>query len=454
MSEPATNAEIEDVLSSIRRLVAQDIRPRADAGTHPSEGAREDAGRLVLTPALRVDEEPAEHEFTEEDTDAKSILSGAEPDHDFGEYEDDGAYAAPPAAALTPAAEHTAPDPDHYAAPDLEQRIAELEAAISEAPDAEWEPDEGDQSYATEDTARQWDEDAESDLATDDFEIREDLGAARQVAAEEGPVAEAEMLTDVEEDHGAQLIDLPMMAGAETSEESYDDEAASEPLGSAAWDDAETDTGAWQEAEENAASEPEPVTEAEATAWDTSDAAAAEEAVTSDPEQLSEQSDWVETPEHDAFDDLSAAVAADDYDEGTQDLTAEPMGQEDTATDATDVEAVVTEAALAEALPPVTSERADDMPVDDDSLSALSDVIAEPEITDSQETGEFIQEDAAGFDLGELDETIIDEEALRDLVADIVRQELQGALGERITRNVRKLVRREIHRALASQELD
>lgn len=48
----------------------------------------------------------------------------------------------------------------------------------------------------------------------------------------------------------------------------------------------------------------------------------------------------------------------------------------------------------------------------------------------------------------------IDEEALRDLVVDIVREELQGALGERITRNVRRLVRREIHRALASQELD
>jgi len=48
---------------------------------------------------------------------------------------------------------------------------------------------------------------------------------------------------------------------------------------------------------------------------------------------------------------------------------------------------------------------------------------------------------------------ILDESALRDLVADIVRQELQGVLGERITRNVRKLVRREIHRALASQEL-
>ncbi len=53
-----------------------------------------------------------------------------------------------------------------------------------------------------------------------------------------------------------------------------------------------------------------------------------------------------------------------------------------------------------------------------------------------------------------VDEAFLDEAALRDMVSEIVRQELQGALGERITRNVRKLVRREIHRALASQELD
>ncbi|WP_420013805.1 hypothetical protein [Tateyamaria sp.] len=52
------------------------------------------------------------------------------------------------------------------------------------------------------------------------------------------------------------------------------------------------------------------------------------------------------------------------------------------------------------------------------------------------------------------DDDILDEDALRELVSDIVRQELQGALGERITRNVRKLVRREIHRALAAQDLE
>lgn len=48
---------------------------------------------------------------------------------------------------------------------------------------------------------------------------------------------------------------------------------------------------------------------------------------------------------------------------------------------------------------------------------------------------------------------VVDEKILRDLVAEIVRSELQGALGERITQNLRKLVRREIHRALAARDL-
>ena len=46
----------------------------------------------------------------------------------------------------------------------------------------------------------------------------------------------------------------------------------------------------------------------------------------------------------------------------------------------------------------------------------------------------------------------LDEAELRDLVAEIVRSELQGALGEQITQNVRKLVRREIQRALIAQK--
>lgn len=43
---------------------------------------------------------------------------------------------------------------------------------------------------------------------------------------------------------------------------------------------------------------------------------------------------------------------------------------------------------------------------------------------------------------------ILDEEALRQVVNDIVREELQGELGDRISRNLRKLIRREIAQML------
>ena len=52
------------------------------------------------------------------------------------------------------------------------------------------------------------------------------------------------------------------------------------------------------------------------------------------------------------------------------------------------------------------------------------------------------------------DAALLDEAALRKMVVEIVRQELQGPMGERITRNVRKMVRREIYRVLSSQEFE
>lgn len=48
----------------------------------------------------------------------------------------------------------------------------------------------------------------------------------------------------------------------------------------------------------------------------------------------------------------------------------------------------------------------------------------------------------------------LSEDALRSMVSTIVREELQGPMGERITRNVRKLVRREIFRILNSKEFE
>ncbi len=52
------------------------------------------------------------------------------------------------------------------------------------------------------------------------------------------------------------------------------------------------------------------------------------------------------------------------------------------------------------------------------------------------------------------DGRLIDEAALRRVVQEVLREELQGPLGERITRNVRKLVRREIHNILTTQEFE
>lgn len=51
-----------------------------------------------------------------------------------------------------------------------------------------------------------------------------------------------------------------------------------------------------------------------------------------------------------------------------------------------------------------------------------------------------------------LADTLIDEDMLRALVAQLVREELRGQLGERITLLVRKLVRAEIARALDERE--
>ncbi|PWK55316.1 hypothetical protein [Roseicyclus mahoneyensis] len=58
------------------------------------------------------------------------------------------------------------------------------------------------------------------------------------------------------------------------------------------------------------------------------------------------------------------------------------------------------------------------------------------------------------FTFPETEDGLLDEETLRDIIAEVVREELQGALGQRITRNVRKMVRREIRLALAAEEFE
>ncbi|MCF1710929.1 hypothetical protein L0V05_19140 [Tabrizicola sp. J26] len=65
MSEPMTNVEIEDVLSSIRRLVSEDFRA-------PPSGHVKTVEKLVLTPALRV---VSDNDAAEEPVDLHSIIT-------------------------------------------------------------------------------------------------------------------------------------------------------------------------------------------------------------------------------------------------------------------------------------------------------------------------------------------------------------------------------------------
>ncbi len=55
----------------------------------------------------------------------------------------------------------------------------------------------------------------------------------------------------------------------------------------------------------------------------------------------------------------------------------------------------------------------------------------------------------AGGEVVEDDDVYLDVDALREMITEVVRDELRGRLGETITRNVRKMVRQEIARAIS-----
>ncbi len=127
----------------------------------------------------------------------------------------------------------------------------------------------------------------------------------------------------------------------------------------------------------------------------------------------------------------------------------------DTAADPseTDASAVAQVDGVGEAEAPADSEQAADDLLADDAI--------EPEPQHDQNAPDDTGRGAEVEDLGESpfsfpdDEvSIVDEEMLREIISDVVRQELQGEMGKRITRNIRKLVRREIRIALATDELE
>lgn len=132
MSDPVTNVEIEDVLSSIRRLVAQGDKPRNGAKEQENNAPAQkpQAERFVLTPALRVAEVDAaetDDEISESDAHAAQFIAPvSEP------------LVLTPADAMQEPMVHDGMTASERAS--LEATIAELEAAVTSQPD-EWEPD-------------------------------------------------------------------------------------------------------------------------------------------------------------------------------------------------------------------------------------------------------------------------------------------------------------------------
>ena len=178
MSDALNTLEVEDVLSSIRRLVSEDIRP-VNRGPDPGEA---EANKLLLTPALRV----VQAEFAAQERGVDEV-------------------------------------------------VAALSAGVAQQ-DAEWEPETGDLSMAAEGVT----EVAEAGIWEDvpvieDYAAPLDFVSTRRAAAEEPTEEQAE----IAEAEAEPLPGWAQSAGAEDSDAPHPDPAVSaleEP--DAVWADA------------------------------------------------------------------------------------------------------------------------------------------------------------------------------------------------------------------------
>ena len=368
MSDPVTNVEIEDVLSSIRRLVSDGDKARTrdpapeevaediahdmgfDAADEPESGAVEDVSdtappadnlndRLVLTPAFLVSDGAEEEDHASQQ---RAIDDVAAQSHEDAE-------------------DHEA-DPgqnDHEDAPDHQS-------------DHHDNPSES--------------EDSSVDMSEDESRL-EPLTLTNMVwdEAEDTPANDDQDAETIQTPDRSELV----ATIAELEAAISTDNAEYEPDGSEEGDEGPiAQTIAWPGTFNRST---EGVEEAEHVEVNTDDAAAVQEVADDSRVMPFHRATPDAAPE---FDD-SLATDVEDFDESEPDSMVEPA----------EVEA--------------------DVYADDD----LDDLI-----------------EAGGVTL--------DDEALRAMISEVVREELTGPLGERITRNVRKLVRREIYRVLSSQDFD
>ncbi|PRY74725.1 hypothetical protein [Marivita geojedonensis] len=405
MSDPVTNVEIEDVLSSIRKLVAEETRAPAPARKPTS------VGRLVLTPAQRVHvDEPA----TEPVLLTQPIVEGTRP----RPVEDTAFEDIPGDARLADFGDVEAafPDIDSYE----QGSAAEDEAAQETAWEPEQEPDAEDLALAEDEQEQDaWTPEPDDTSARSDLSrlIEEELAAALGVSDAADTTHDASSGSDDEDERA--FDEEVGWDSVDPVEDGYEEDSAYQEV-------ADTTEEAW------AVEVPEPVEAREpdippqpAPPQTLEDKVAAlSRLVSRDTEEFEEERDQPDA------DELTA--------------TAEPMEWPDPAPFVEVEEEPVEASSNVLHAPDVWPQATRSMPIPEPEPQPEPEVEAQ---SDLPVPAEHTPEHAAPA-------LSIDEAELRDMVVEIVRQELQGALGERITRNVRKLVRREIHRMLISQDFE
>lgn len=425
MSDPRTNSEFQDVLSSIRRLISED----RNAEPRP-------AGKLVLT---------AEHRI--EAIEVVRPAPGAEAAEEAWQADVHAEVRALSVGARTV----------DEASATLEDTIAELEAAVAQTGE-DFEPDGGEEAlsrgrtdpalegafdggFAVDEAAEA--EDA-ADLARLDLPITGDAGYA-------GPDT-----TDATSDEAATAAERGDDEAAPAPADAIDDAAEAAPefeVGSApdAGEDGSPGAEAWGNDRGVAGAGGQEVAGYAADDSGVSAGAEAQNGPAASPDAETGDSGSGEAGPADAVID---GADGSEFDVADGDAAAE-QAEETAAGDANPAVAAAATSRirrlnLAPAGDDVDDGAAAPEPWARDATQPLLAFAHAAFASAEAETGAEAEDEEPGL-FGDGDETVIDMETLRELVADIIRQELQGPLGERITRNVRKLVRREINRALDSR---
>ncbi|MDP3338731.1 hypothetical protein [Frigidibacter sp.] len=462
MSDPMTKVEIEDVLSSIRRLVSEDLTiPQGVVATRDASRPAVAHPRPMLSaaPAPQPEQPEMAGPSAEAEEDALDASLVAElPPQQPGKTEEQpleagvsdiqleaDAAAQPDPLVLTPALRVARPDSASLRA-SLEETIAELEAAISGS-GGDWEPDG-----------------SEMPQVSDEFEdFADDLAAAisrpldEDEMTEGAPVAQRGAAVDdlAEGDAEPQDAEPPRVERQDVEPETDIAETAAEGSVRLVSDTGDArPEGLWSQYPETMEwAAPGDMTEddPEGQVVDGVEEPRGEglELAPEEPEDLPGEADAEPNayadPEPELADRFWAAEAEDmaspetvlHVDEADAPKAEAPDWQDDPVPDNQPRRLHLAGGLGWGATPPI-------------SAAGRGWLRGEPEETDLLEAEE---DDEDGL-FDDVEETVLDEAALRALVSEIIRQELQGTLGERITRSVRKLVRREIQRALASRDFE